>query len=177
MQTELHTPGPLLSPDGRLAQVGWSRQPLLDCNLESARFYRWRALQHWRIKRWDYYGLTTPTDFYSFTIADIGYLGSVFAYRINFTTGAYHEVTLTIPLARGVILPRNSTEGESVYDNGKVRLLFRAEPQARSLSVNWPNFGGQDLRAEVTLQKCTRSSDAIAAPCAPTTARGCGWMT
>jgi len=151
MQTELHTPGALLSPDGRLAQVGWSRQPLLDCNLESARFYRWRALQRWRIKRWDYYGLTTPTDFYSFTIADIGYLGSVFAYRINFVTGAYHEVTLTIPLARGVILPRNSTEGESVYDNGKVRLLFRAEPQARSLSVNWPNFGGQDLRAEVTL--------------------------
>src|SRR3989304_8551868 len=47
MQTELHTPGPLLAPDGRLAQVGWSRQPLLDCNLESARFYRWR------IKRWD----------------------------------------------------------------------------------------------------------------------------
>ncbi len=68
MQTELHTPGPLLTPDGRLAQVGWSRQPLLDCNLESAHFYRWRAPQRWRIKRWDYYGLTPPTDFYSFAI-------------------------------------------------------------------------------------------------------------
>ncbi len=42
MQTELTQPGPLLLPDGRLAQVGWARQPVLDCNLESARFYALR---------------------------------------------------------------------------------------------------------------------------------------
>ncbi len=76
----------------------------------------------------------------------------MFAYRINFATGAYQEVTLTVPLARGVSLPRNSAGGESLYDNGRMRLSFRAEPQARSLSVTWPNFGGQHLRAEVTLR-------------------------
>ena len=36
MQTELTQPGPLLDPLGRLAQVGWSRQPLLEANLEAA---------------------------------------------------------------------------------------------------------------------------------------------
>jgi hypothetical protein len=38
-QHEITTPSPLLTPRGHLAQVGWARQPLLDCNLEAVRFY------------------------------------------------------------------------------------------------------------------------------------------
>ena len=49
MQTELTLPGPLLNADGSLAQVGWSRRPLLDCNLEQAHFYRLRPLQAFRL--------------------------------------------------------------------------------------------------------------------------------
>jgi hypothetical protein len=64
-------------------------------------------------------------------------------YLIDLATGEYREETLTIPLARGITLPRDSTEGESVFDNGKVRLHFCAEPEARKLSVTWPNFGGR----------------------------------
>ena len=45
MHVELTQPGPLLDTRGYLAQVGWSRQPLLDCNLENARFYALRPLQ------------------------------------------------------------------------------------------------------------------------------------
>jgi hypothetical protein len=151
-QQEITASGPLLAPDGRLASVGWSRQPMLDCNLEAARFYRARFLQRWRIKRWDYYGLTTPTDFFSFTIADIGYLGSIFAYRMDLQTGAYHEETLTIPFARGIALPRNSTEGESRFSNGRVSLTFATGPGRRLLSIRWPGFAGQVLSAEVSLR-------------------------
>jgi len=151
-QQQLHTPSALLDECGQLRQVGWSRQPLLDCNLENARFYSLRFLQRFRIKRWDYYGVTTPTHFFSATIGDIGYLGSIFVYLIDLATGEFHEETLTIPLARGIALPRNSLEGESVFDNGKVRLQFHAEPEARKLSVTWPNFGGRDLSAELTLR-------------------------
>lgn len=152
-QHELTQPGPLLTPAGDLAQVGWARQPLLDCNLENARAYRWRAWQRLRLKRWDYYGLTTPEAFYAFTVSDIGYLASIFAYRIDFATGACQEATLTVPLARGAHLPRNSTEGQSTFSNGRVSLRFAVEPGARRLSVDWPNFsGGQALRAEVALQ-------------------------
>jgi hypothetical protein len=142
----------VLDAQGHLHQVGWSRQPLLECNLESARFYSLRFLQRFRIKRWDYYGVTTPTHFFSATIGDIGYLGSVFVYLIDLATGEFHEETLTIPLAKGITLPRNSAEGASVFNNGRVRLHFRAEPEARKLSVNWPSFGGHDLSAEATLR-------------------------
>ena len=55
MQTELTHPSPLLDAHGRPAQVGWSRQPLLDANLENARFYALRPLQRFRLKRWEYY--------------------------------------------------------------------------------------------------------------------------
>ncbi len=150
-QVEIHTAGPLLDADGRLCQVGWSRQPLLDCNLENVRFYRLRALQRFRIKRWDYYALFTPSRFFSATLADLGYAGQVFAYTVDLVSGDYHEETLTVPFARGIRLPRNSTEGVSAFDNGKVRLAFEARAEARSWSMAWPSFQhGQGFSAEVS---------------------------
>jgi hypothetical protein len=143
--------GALLKRDGSLADVGWATQPLLDCNLENAGFYWLRFLQPLRIKRWDYYGITTPTHYYSFTLGNIGYLGQVFAYAVNFATREYHEETLSLPFGRGVHLPRNSTKGESVYDNGKVRLAFGSEPSKRRLEIDWPGFDGAGLSAEVEL--------------------------
>ena len=123
--------GTLLDEGGEVAQAGWSRQPVLDCNLERAAFYRVRALQRFRIKRWDYYGLTTPTHYFSLTLADLGYAGQVFAYVVDFEGRRHHEETLTIPLGRGIALPRNSTEGTSAFDNGRVRMVFGTEPEAR----------------------------------------------
>ena len=150
-QRELHEASPLLDAQGNLVQVGWARQPLLDCNLEAARFYALRPLQRLRIKRWDYYGVTTPTHFYSFTLADLGYAGQAFAYVVDFETGKYHEEALTLPLARGIVLPRNSTEGTSAFEGSKARLVFQVEPEARRISVQWPGFAGTGLAAEILL--------------------------
>jgi len=88
---------------------------LLDCNLEQAGFYRVRSLQRFRIKRWDYYGVTTPDFYFSMTLADLGYAGQVFVYFVDFKNCEHTEDTVTIPFGSGVILPRNSTEGESSY--------------------------------------------------------------
>jgi hypothetical protein len=98
MQNEITQPGPLLDAGGRLAQVGWSRKPLLDCNLENANFYTFHALQRFRIKRWDYYAVFTPRRFFSATIADLGYAGNIFVYTLDFLTGQLHEEGLVIPL-------------------------------------------------------------------------------
>jgi hypothetical protein len=152
MQNELTRPGPLLDPDGRLAQVGWSRQPLLDCNLENARFYALRAFQRLRIKRWDYYAVFTPRHFFSATIADLGYAGNIFVYAMDLASSGLHEEGLVIPLGRGIRLPSNSTEGESHFENKQARLDFRAGPESRSVSVSWPAFhGGRGIRADLTL--------------------------
>lgn len=152
LQHKIVTPSPLLDAQGRLAQIGWARAPLLDCNLEQATFYPrlLRFLQPLRIKRWDYYGVTTPERYFSFTLADLGYAGQAFVYIVDFATGRYHEETLTLPPGGGVILPRNSTEGESRYDNGKVRLRCEVTSDTRQIAVTWPDFGGQPLNAAIT---------------------------
>jgi hypothetical protein len=152
MQTELTTASRLLTKDGALNQVGWSRQPLLDCNLEEARFYALRLLQRFRIKRWDYYAIFTPRRFFSATIADLGYAGNLFVYTMDFETGELHEEGLVIPLGRGISLPRNSTAGESHFEDARLRLHFAVTPQGRRVEVNWPAFhGGRGIKADIDL--------------------------
>ncbi|RME90741.1 MAG: DUF2804 domain-containing protein, partial [Anaerolineae bacterium] len=161
MQREITHPGKLLRDDGRLAQIGWSRQPLLDCNLENARFYALRPLQRFRIKRWDYYAVFTPRRFFSATIADLGYAGNVFVYTLDFETGDLHEEGLVIPLGRGVFLPRNSTEGESRFENDRLSLRFTVTPERRHVSVRWPDFHeGRGVQAEIAL-RCPPEHESI----------------
>ncbi|MBN2007580.1 MAG: DUF2804 domain-containing protein, partial [Anaerolineae bacterium] len=152
MQTELTQSGPLLNAQGHLAQVGWSRQPLLTCNLENARFYALRPLQRFRIKRWDYYAVFTPQRFFSATVADLGYAGNVFVYTLDFAGHDLHEEGLVIPLGRGVQLPRDSGTGETRFANKQATLRFEAGAGERRLFVDWPGFhGGRGIRAEIAL--------------------------
>jgi hypothetical protein len=152
MQNELTQPGPLLDEQGRLAQVGWSRRPLLDCNLENAHFYKLRLFQHFRIKRWDYYAIFTPNRFFSATIADLGYAGNIFVYTLDFSTGELHEEGLVIPFGSGIKLGRNSEAGEASFTNEKVSMHFRSNGQERHIKVNWPGFhSGRGIQADITL--------------------------
>jgi hypothetical protein len=154
MQTQIISPGPLLSPEGKLSQVGWSPQPLLDCNLEDARFYSLRPLQFLRLKRWDYYAVFTPQHFFSATIAHLGYAGNIFVYTLDYASGELHEESLVVPLGRGVELPRNSTQGQSSYHGKGVDIVFEALPAVRLVTVDWPAFhGGHGIRAQLNL-KC-----------------------
>lgn len=147
MQNELTQPGPLLNVNGRLAQVGWSRKPLLDCNLENARFHRFR------VKRWDYYAVFTPTRFFSATIADLGYAGNIFVYTLDFTTGELHEEGLVIPFGSGITLERNPEAGESSFQNDKASLSFKVDGDRRLINVDWAGFHhGCGIHAEIVLR-------------------------
>jgi hypothetical protein len=150
-QHELFEAGKLLDARGDLIQVGWSRQPLLDCNLEDAYFYRFRPLQGLRIKRWDYYGVTTPSFYLSFTLAHLGYAGQVFAYLVDFAKREHIEQTVTIPFGKGIFLPRNSTEGEGYYENKQLKVKFQTGEKERRLHIDWPKFGGGGLKANLEL--------------------------
>ena len=140
MQIELTQPGSLLSGDGSLTKIGWARQPLLDANLESARFYRLHCFQRFRIKRWDYYAVFTPISFISATIADLGYAGNIFVYIMDLETASLHEEGLVVPLAKGIKLPRISTEGSSHFENHKVHLDFDVSGNKRKIMLTWPQF-------------------------------------
>jgi hypothetical protein len=152
MQNELTRPGLLLDPNGHLAQVGWSRQPQLDCNLENARFYTLHFLQRFRIKRWDYYAVFTPQRFFSAAIADLGYAGNVFVYTLDFTTQELYEEGLVIPLGKDIQLSRNSLSGETIFTNKQASLKFEAQPGERRIFVDWPGYHkGRGIKAEIAL--------------------------
>ncbi len=154
MQNELTQPGPLLDPNGKLANIGWSRHPILDCNLENARFYALRPLQRFRKKRWDYYAIFTPTRFFSATIADLGYAGNIFVYTLDFETGDLHEEGLVIPFGKGIMLERNPVDGKASFANDKVSLEFNIEDEKKTLKVDWADFhDGRGIQAEITLHQ------------------------
>ena len=153
MQNEIKREGPLLDDQGKLLQVGWSRTPILDCNLEKADFYRLKFLQRFRIKRWDYYAVFTPQRFFSATIADLGYAGNIFVYTINFDTLELHEEGIVVPLGRDIILPRNSSDRRSFYKNKDLSLEFIYEDHTRRLLVSWPGFHDQrGIEADISLK-------------------------
>ena len=153
-QTEITQTGPLLNTDGSLAQVGWMRQPRLDCNLENTRFYSGlkRPFQRFRIKRWDYYAVFSPQRFFSATIADLGYAGNIFVYTLDYASRTLHEEGLVIPLSKGIALPRGSQEGETVYQGKGVSLRFQALPGWREVFVDWPAYHeGRGIQAQISL--------------------------
>ncbi|HSB66887.1 MAG TPA: DUF2804 domain-containing protein [Anaerolineales bacterium] len=150
MQNELTQTGKLLDSRGRLAQVGWSRQPVLDCNLEDAHFYTFKPFQRFRIKRWDYYALFTPQRFFSATIADLGYAGNIFVYVFDFASSELHEEGLVVPMGKGITLPRNSDQGESIFEDKRAQLKFEVVPAGRHIHVEWPSFNqGRGIAADI----------------------------
>ncbi len=151
-QIELTEPGKLLNSNGRLAHIGWSRQPMLECNLENADFYALKPLQKLRVKRWDYYAVFTPQRFFSATIADIGYAANVFVYTLDFVTGDIHEEGIITPFGKGSRLPQGSESGLTSFENDQACLRFEAKPGNRTLMVDWPGFhNGRGIKADLTL--------------------------
>jgi hypothetical protein len=142
----------LLDREGNLTTYGWARQPYLDPNLENLNFYALKSFQKFRLKRWQYYGITTPTHFFSFTISSVGYLGPVFAYVLNFENGEYREATLNIPFAQGISLPPDSKGGDCHYMKGGIHLhVFIRNDNSRLLDIAWPGFSGMNLKGRVQM--------------------------
>lgn len=161
---ELLQPSPLIQPDGRLSKVGWSRHPILDCNIDQAIFYPpyLRFWQKMRIKRWEYYAVFTPKRFVSATLATLGYAANIFAYVLDYTKKDYHEESRLV-LPRSVVLPRNSDSAgsDSVYQTKDLRITFHNEGPRRLVSVDWPSFDhGKGLRVELSLA-CPSSHESM----------------
>ncbi len=149
VQTEITKPSPLLDDSGALVQTGWSRHPLLDCNMENAFTIGFRPLQRFRAKRWDYYGVTSPDGYFSVTLADLGYAGLAFVYFVDFDDASYHEESVTVPLGWGITLARNSDLGDCSYSSKRIQVAFGVDEGARRVKVRWERFGGVTLRADL----------------------------
>jgi len=153
MQNELTKSTALLDHNGNLVQVGWSRYPILECNLENTLFYPRviRSLQFSRIKQWDYYAIFSPQRFFSATIANLGYAGNVFVYTLDFERQDLHEEGVVIPLGKGITLSHQPT-GLCEYQGQNVHLRFQTTPVSHHIFVDWPGFNnGRGIFADIKL--------------------------
>ena len=102
-EREITEPVDLCLPSGRLnpAAVGWTRHPL----------HR-TALRGWgRNKRWEYWGVVTPTHVIALTVADLDYAAQHQVWVLDRAAGVEVDTVAVVPLGRGVELPASSGAG------------------------------------------------------------------
>ena len=148
---ELTKPISLIETDGTI-NLGWSRKPVFDLNLEKAHFMKIKALQKFRAKKWDYYYVFTDKFFFSVTLADIGYLGTAFIYFYEYESNTITEDTIIIPFASKFVMARNSDSGRTCFENKKLSVDFKVDKKYREVYIYYPTFNeGEGLEAQLRL--------------------------
>ena len=111
MLREITEPVDLCRPDGRLnpAAVGWTRTPLHRPNLPTGPVGGWG-----RNKRWEYWGLVTPTHVVGLTVSSLDYAGVEAVYVLDRANGREVVEEVTVPLGRGVELTARAGDGPVV---------------------------------------------------------------
>jgi uncharacterized protein DUF2804 len=127
-ERELTKPVSLCLPDGSLdpEAVGWSRVPLHRCNL------RGRPL---RQKRWDYWCVTADTHLLSMTYTDLGYVGLVNAWFLEYATRDLVEGQALVPFARGFSQPDTVAGDDLRFESAGLRIAVVESPAATRLRV------------------------------------------
>lgn len=136
-----------------LVNFGWARQPLFDVNMTAAASVHRHIFRAWRLKRWEYFYVATPTVFFSAQIAHVGYLANLAAYLYNIKRNVLLERTSNIPFGTGVILADHPRRGTTSARNGvSTRLQFEMTPEGKHMTIDWPRFDGpQGLHADLLL--------------------------
>ena len=127
-----------LNPDA----VGWSRQPLHNCNLTG---------HAPRKKRWNYWCLNTDKILFSATIADVDHYVLAFVYFFEFETQRFIERTAILPPGALDLPPR--VLADVVFEQGGRRVAMTEEKRGTRLRIDWPDFGDVTLGVDLLLER------------------------
>ncbi|MBX6752235.1 MAG: DUF2804 domain-containing protein [Micromonosporaceae bacterium] len=104
-EREITEPVDLCLPNGRLnpAAVGWTRRPLHRANLRG-----WG-----RAKRWEYWGIVTPSHIIGLVASSLDYAGVHGVYVLDRGSGVELTKDVVVPFARGATFPPSSGQGRA----------------------------------------------------------------
>jgi len=142
VQNQITEASKLLDDNGDLVQKGWASSPLLDYNPKAIKLSSWSLVNRMRLKEWDYYGLTGEDFFFSICVSNLGYIGIVFAYHIDFNTKKVTKKVVTRPLGFGCRMPLSSMDGDIHFSTTGVDVDITQTAEGRKVSVDWENFSG-----------------------------------
>lgn len=97
VQNEIKEKGPLLNSDGQLIDVGWSRYPLKDYNLDEINLPFFKKLYFkLRIKKWDFFSIINENFIIFVALVDVGYIGQSFIHIVDLKTKEKYFIDLDI---------------------------------------------------------------------------------
>jgi hypothetical protein len=129
-ERELTEPVDLCLPNGRLnpAAVGWTRRPLHRANLRG-----WG-----RAKRWEYWGIVTPTHILGLVASSLDYAGVHGVYVLDRATGKALSKDVVVPLARGASFPPSSGVGSASIRGPGLAIDIDQRPDGSSIRATAP---------------------------------------
>ena len=150
----------LLDARGNLAEPGWSRKMV--------QRYRRKDIKApaIKIKEWDYY-LVMGKDFgVAFTLNDMAYMGMISASFLDFSTpGEHTETVLTLMPMGKFHMPEDSSAGDAVYEDDRVKMRFTLGPGWRRIECEFSRFDGdKDLSCDIRMEQPEMDSMVIATP-------------
>jgi hypothetical protein len=147
-EKELTQPQSLCLPNGKLnpQAMGWSRHPLLTCNLSGHPL---------RKKRWNYWCITSPRNLFSITLSDVDYMGLAFAYALDFDTKVYSEQTVSTILGNGFDMNPH-VSGKLSFVNPRMTVEMDDQGEVILIKTESPDFDGKKLSAEFKILRPKR---------------------
>ena len=159
-QIRITEEGPLLTPEGTLAQRGWATQLLLQYDRSRIKASKLR------IKEWDYYLVQDSEYALAFTIGDMGYITLVSASLLDFSAQTFiTESTMgVLPLGK-LNLPASSAQGVTQFADKRADMRFTVADGMRHLCVTFNDFkDGAPLVADIVLDEEPRDTMVITTP-------------
>ena len=158
---EVTRPRALLNGRGDLAEPGWSRSLLQRYDRGAVK------APGWRIKEWDYY-LVVGKDFAgAFTISDDGYIGlqSVSLLGLGDMPWEHTETVLNVFPMGKLKLPSDSSRGDTVYEDRRLKMRFSPEKGKRRITCRFERFWkDMPFECDITLEQPDAESIVIATP-------------
>ncbi len=126
---------------GRLnpSALGWSRKPLINCNLTD---------HFLRKKRWHYWAVFNQQCLFSATISNLDYIGVVFCYFLDFGTKEFFEQTVITPFGIGCNIPQRIDENV-VFNSKKMKVSFKRHSGTTVIESQFTNSEEKDVKAHI----------------------------
>ncbi len=151
---------PLLNNKGILNEPGYALSQVFDYNRKMIK------ANIWRIKEWDYYACINDDFAFSFTVADLGYLGMLTASYLDFKSGKETKKTIMTAFPFGKYnLPNEIDKGDINIIGKTYQFQFSIIDNTRVLKVSIDNFiKGKDFFAKLVLDYPKEDHMVIATP-------------
>ncbi len=111
--------------------VGWSRKPIIDCNLKD--YHKFRK------KRWNYWNINNDKYFFTAAVTHMDYSALIFVYLVDIENKVIMEKDKLIFLGKDVHIEDDVFENVH-YQDKDMNIKFTYNKNLLKININWKDF-------------------------------------